>query len=364
MWRDNKRRDNPPEWCFEAALTAWNKMTRGRRDKIGACARHLKTRVPGSREFCKWLEQLVIECRKRRRAEKKNPGKYRVEKRGQWRIYWSDDKRIRLHEGKRQVKVKRAFGRYKGLKTERYWNVFVDGKLIGSRGRLKDAKELAEAKLSGGPTRKRRNPIVTKRKPKFIVQRVDGTSVWSYGEWEIQLKRTDDAPYEWESFVLRTKDAPGMPSGGYGYGGAASPTEQAALTDAKYWIDKKEKISGEPRALFAIEALQEFGLDYARTTSKLPTRTWLARQWKTFCGQGVGAGTLSPSERAGCDHFDALPIKERLAIMDDVIGHASRWYYEMTPNPKHKRKNRRAKNPRPTKNPDRAQAIMRSFMRL
>ncbi len=81
--------------------------------------------------------------------------KYRVEKRGQWRIYWSEDERIRLHQGERQVKVKRAFGRYKGLKTERYWNVFVDGKLIGSRGRLKDAKELAEAK---------RNPMTQGRK--------------------------------------------------------------------------------------------------------------------------------------------------------------------------------------------------------
>ncbi len=47
-------------------------MTRGRRDKVGTCARHLRTRVPGSREFCKWLEQLVIECRRRRRAQK-NP---------------------------------------------------------------------------------------------------------------------------------------------------------------------------------------------------------------------------------------------------------------------------------------------------
>ncbi len=124
---------------------------------------------------------MVAKLKKNPMAERKNPGKYRVEKRGKWRIYWSQDKRIRLHEGKRQVKVKRAFGRYKGLKTERYWNVFVDGKLIGSRGLLRAAKELAEAKLSGGdlgvghtsglgPTRKRGNPKKNPR-PQIARQR-------------------------------------------------------------------------------------------------------------------------------------------------------------------------------------------------
>ncbi len=61
------------EWCYEAALTAWGKMTRGRRDKVGTCARHLRTRVPGSREFCKWLEQLVIE-EELRKAKVWRPG--------------------------------------------------------------------------------------------------------------------------------------------------------------------------------------------------------------------------------------------------------------------------------------------------
>ncbi len=266
MWRDNKRRDHPPEWCYEAALTAWEKMTRGRRDKIGACARHLKTRVPGSREFCKWLEQLVIECRKRRRVQK-NP--------------------------------------------------------------------------------RRKNLYIRKGQPKFVVSIAGGGEVWSYAKLEIELRPSERGKWTWQLFTRGIPLGPALSAAG----------RDDALAAAKADVDRI-KYSGDLSSRTTMADWNSFdimnsiieGLAFEMGyEGKRVTRASVSRELERRRGlQGYSYDFT---------FFDNLPLERRLQWIDDRIASAKRKLrLAAKPNPR--------KRPAPKKNPARAEAIMRSFMRL
>ncbi len=233
--------------------------------------------------------------------------------------------------------------------------------------------------------KRRRKNQVRKRGvfPRFIISVKGGTeTIWKYREWTIEVDQRSQTEYAWKAYlddwahVRRVSHAP--PCGDFRLfenqlTGPTGETEQDALWIAKYWIDRwelywstwhKDK-DGACQLLRAIKMLESRAQRIGELKQKL-TRGTLAREWQQLDPKQSGI----PARGAiAWDYFQTLPLKRRTAIMDDVVEYTRRasWWEVLTLAEQKRRGGGQFKNPKrakPHKNPDRARAIMRSFMRL
>ncbi len=234
--------------------------------------------------------------------------------------------------------------------------------------------------------RQRRRNQVRKRGvfPRFILSARGGyETVWKYRKWTIDVERRSRTEFAWLAYLddwAHVERAPHEPPCGDfrlfddKLAGPTGETEQDALWLAKYWIDRwelywstwKKNRDGACQLLRAIKMLESRAQRIGESKRKL-TRETLAREWQQLdpkAGSGIpGRGAIA------WDYFQTLPLKRRLATMDDVVAYTKRAsWWEVLPLSEQRRrgggqlKNRRK---RPRKNPQRrAKAIMRSFMRL
>lgn len=78
------------------------------------------------------------------------PPRYKVETRHGFKVYTSEDGRVRLHQCTWQYKTAPGWGHRARFKTAKGYNVFVDGVLVVSQARsLRLAKEIALEALGG-----------------------------------------------------------------------------------------------------------------------------------------------------------------------------------------------------------------------
>ena len=74
--------------------------------------------------------------------------KFKIRERDGFRIYTSEDGRVKLHECQWRERVQAGWGLRAHGKTRKGFNVFVDGRLVRSQvEKLGDAKEYAEEAL-------------------------------------------------------------------------------------------------------------------------------------------------------------------------------------------------------------------------
>lgn len=216
---------------------------------------------------------------------------------------------------------------------------------------------------------RRKNPLDPKQKPPRAVYSYGRTSTWKYRGREITIAPTSRGGYK-ADWVEPTEE--GTTSRAY------AEDEQGLLANVRHKIDVAERgqdfWAAETLVHHVIDAMHDYTSEpisrsnVARAIEVVrrgPTLGRYRRAWTTP-GDPAPSGSV-PVHDTDFAAFDALPLKERLRLIDEVIDYQARAdliapeRYAPTPmaarNPK--KKNAKAK-----KNPGSRAAALRKMMRL
>ncbi len=182
-----------------------------------------------------------------------------------------------------------------------------------------------------------RNPfIITKHKPTFLVSTLKGDRIWKYRGLEFEAHRFVSGVWSvtasWPLGDMQLE--------------AHAPTEQAALGAAKIGIDlyyKTEAMRSDERdAFYAIyNVISDAISDLERDRGTI-TRTKLARRMEAW------RDSESEWTQKGFRYFDRLPLKKRIAFLDEVL--KSYKLQRLSNNPKQKGSKNVTRKTSPRKN--------------